>query len=70
MESNRVECKVCKELKVKTESGVYPSLTKKNKKYVDEFQKLWSGKTCPSCNRNRLKEVMRTRILSKSDENI
>jgi len=57
MESNIVKCKICLELKVKTEAGLYPN--QKTKRYVDQFNKQWSGKICPSCNRDRAKNTMK-----------
>lgn len=63
MDSNQVKCKVCQVIKTKIENGLYPN--QKTKRYVDEFGKQWSGKTCPECNRTRAKMTMKAaRILT------
>lgn len=58
MESNKVLCKACNQLKTKTESGFYPGKNR-TKKYVDEFGLIWNGRTCPQCNRDRSKKSMK-----------
>ncbi len=65
MESNMVVCKVCKELKVKTEAGLYPR--GKTKRYVDEFGLQWNGKMCPACNRERAKNTMKASRTFRDD---
>lgn len=54
-ESNQVQCKICMQLKTRIHSGYYVS---KNKKFVDETGKLWSGRYCPSCNVKRSRAYM------------
>ena len=56
-EANVRECRVCKEKKLRILAGKYPSM---NNKYVDETGDLWSGKTCPSCNKARIREKMKS----------
>ena len=56
MEANITECKVCKQKKLRVLAGQFPS---RNKKYTDDTGKLWSGKTCPSCNHVRILASMR-----------
>lgn len=68
MESNLVKCKVCQELKVKIESGFYPSEKKRTKKYIDQFGKIWNGKTCPQCNQERAKNTMKSSRLKEPTE--
>lgn len=46
MEKNITKCKVCLQLKERILVGKFDD---KNKKYTDETNKLWNGKTCPSC---------------------
>ncbi len=58
MESNLNKCKVCLELRVKTEDGKFPN--GKTKRYLDQFGKIWNGKVCPQCNRNRAKNTMKS----------
>lgn len=59
LESNKTLCKSCKVIKLRIEDGKFPDL--KNRKWRDESGGLWSGKTCPDCNRNRLKEHMKSK---------
>ena len=56
MESNLRACKICKQLKNRIQSGKFDT---RNKKYVDENGKLWSGSICPPCNTERVKLAMR-----------
>lgn len=71
LEANLCHCKKCGELKTRIEDGKYPN--SKNKRYVDGSKKLWSGKVCPECQKNRTKENMKNmrfnRALVTSDEN-
>lgn len=71
IESNKVLCKICRELKVRTEDEKYPD--KRNKRYKDEAGKLWNGRCCPPCAVKIMKERMRnlrfTRKLIKSQNN-
>jgi len=54
---NTFKCKVCDCLKVRVQKGTFSS--PRNKRYVDENDKQWSGKTCPECHRNRAAVNMR-----------
>lgn len=56
MESNLRICKVCKQLKNRTEAGKFNA---KDKKWVDDTGKLWNGSCCPACNAIRVKEKMK-----------
>lgn len=58
MESNLRICKTCRQLKTRIESGKYNT---KDKKYLDQDGKAWNGSNCPSCNKDRLKNHMRTK---------
>jgi hypothetical protein len=70
IESNKLHCRVCGELKVRQEDGKYPN--SKNKRYIDENGKLWVGKKCAQCVVLQSKENMRKlrfkRHLEKRDE--
>lgn len=55
-ETNVKECKVCKEKKLRILYGKFPSM---DNKYVDEKGDLWSGRTCPPCNKERIKNKMK-----------
>ncbi len=65
MESNKVQCKICKELKTKTEAGLFPN--QKTKKYVDELGVMWNGKMCGQCNRTRAQKTMEAGRLLNSN---
>lgn len=62
METNLHECKVCNQKKLRILAGRYPS---NNNKYTNEAGKLWSGRTCPDCNHQRLVNTMRVKRGSK-----
>lgn len=49
------ECKVCKQIKSRINSGTFDGV---NKKWVDEKGKQWSGRTCPDCHRIKTRENM------------
>lgn len=55
-EANIAECKTCKDKKVR----ILTSYWGKNKRFVDEHNKLWNGKQCPLCNKDRAKNAMKT----------
>lgn len=55
-DANLTICRVCGEKKIRIDAGRYPS---KNKRYTDDTGKLWSGRTCPSCNHPRILAAMR-----------
>lgn len=67
-EVNLIKCKVCEQLKTRIEAGKYPN--GKIKVYTNEFGKKWNGKTCPDCNKDRVKNVMRAGRLGKTSENL
>lgn len=55
-ETNIRICKVCKQLKQRSENGRF---SVKDKRYVDEHGKLWCGSICPPCNKERVKNKMK-----------
>lgn len=55
-ETNKRQCKICKELKDRTLIGKFND---KDKKWIDPEGKLWNGNVCPPCNRNRVKDLMK-----------
>lgn len=76
----KLHCKVCNQLKTRVVKTIpdpvngaaipefYPG--SKNKKYVDENGRLWSGKICPNCQCNRSREGMRNlRFKQKLEKN-
>lgn len=66
-EHSKIHCKVCGELKIRIERGKYPG--SKNKRYVDEQDRAFNGKTCPDCHAKQAKENMRKhRFVQHLDE--
>lgn len=55
-ETNLSTCRACNLVKVRILAGKFDS---KNKKYVDENEQLWSGKYCPPCNKERIRNYMK-----------
>lgn len=55
-ETNKRQCKICKDLKDRTLQGKF---NEKDKKWVDPEGKLWNGSVCPPCNRDRVKNLMK-----------
>lgn len=66
-EQNQTLCKVCQSLKIKKVKGKYPG--GKSTRFVDENDKEWNGKTCPGCNKDRVKKTMQTKRLVPPDSN-
>lgn len=64
-ELNKHICKKCNQVKDRVDDGRYPN---GNKRYRDSNGELWSGKTCPSCTRDRLKNHMRTKRSSNGTD--
>ena len=61
-ESNARLCKVCRQLKERIQDGQYNG---KDKRWRDEAGGLWMGSTCPSCNRERIKNKMKDKRSAK-----
>lgn len=57
IESNKRVCRVCQQEKLRILDGKYPD--EKNKRWVDETQRQWSGKKCPDCHVKATRESMR-----------
>lgn len=68
IESNLCHCKKCSLLKTRIEDGKYPN--SKNKRYIDENGKLWSGKTCSQCVVNKARENMKNLRFQRHLESI
>lgn len=62
MESDLSTCRKCGLTKVRIADGKFDA---RNKRYVDENGKLWSGRTCADCNRQRIREAMKNARLKK-----
>lgn len=55
-DSDLSTCRLCEKIKLRKHVGTFDG---KNKKYVDEHGKLWSGRKCPDCQRDKAKMHMR-----------
>ena len=56
-------CKLCRDLKQRILDGKYPNA--KDKKFVDEHGKQWSGNACPKCHAERTAVNTRNRRARK-----
>lgn len=57
MEQDKSHCKECNQIKTRIKTGEkYPNGS--TEKFRDENGKLWSGRRCPDCQRNRAKSNM------------
>jgi len=61
-----MNCKVCGEFKIRLADGKYPN--SRNSRFVDECNKEWMGRTCPNCNIERSKKLMRQHRMIKGRE--
>lgn len=57
METDLRKCKLCNQMKIRRQDGVFPDGV--NKIWRDENGLMWNGRLCGSCNQTRSKEVMR-----------
>jgi hypothetical protein len=55
-EQNITKCKICQSLKLRILSGKFNA---RNKRWKDEYGLDWNGRTCGSCNQERVKNNMR-----------
>jgi hypothetical protein len=61
------KCRTCGKLEVRKHSGSFDG---KNKRFVDSEGKLWNGRNCSSCHRNKVKvqtKEKRTNAKPQSD---
>jgi len=56
VESDIATCRLCEKLVVRRCVGKFPN--GRDKMYVDEDGKLWSGRRCPKCQADRAKSNM------------
>ncbi len=67
-ETNLRHCKICSQLKSRTENGKFGK--SRNKRYVDENGKLWNGNVCPGCHDKKtaanMKHLRYTRVILDS----
>jgi len=52
-ESNKRICKTCNKIKERISAGKFPN--NKDKRYVDENGKQWTGSVCPDCLKDKSK---------------
>lgn len=66
MEKDLSNCRKCGQIKTRILKGKFDD---KNKKYVDEKDRLWNGRTCPDCHGDNVRERMaKLRLMRKSEE--
>lgn len=58
MEINKSICKICNKVKDRIEAGKFNS---KDKKWVDEEGKVWNGRVCNFCTKERVKNHMKNK---------
>lgn len=56
-ESDIATCRLCEKLVVRRYVGKFPN--GRDKMYVDEEGKLWSGRKCPGCQADKARNNMR-----------
>ena len=57
IEQNKTKCKICNIVKTRIEAGLYPD--SRNKRYLGEDGKHWSGLVCSQCHEQRMKDRMK-----------
>ena len=55
-DSDISKCKACGKLEVRRHVGSFDT---KNKKFVDANGKLWNGRKCPACHKNKVKTAVK-----------
>jgi ribosomal protein S18 len=50
------ECKVCTQVKQRIADKTYENGLRR---YVDETGKMWNGRTCPTCHKEKVKNKVR-----------
>lgn len=56
MEMNLTTCSKCQDKKIRIVAGYW----RKNKRYVDDLNRLWNGKICPDCTTKLASERMKS----------
>jgi hypothetical protein len=65
-ESDLSKCSECGRIEVRKHAGSFDG---KNKKFVDAQGKLWNGRKCPSCHKNKVKtQIKEKRLNAKSGD--
>lgn len=60
-ESDISKCVGCGRLEVRRHSGSFDG---RNKRFVDSNGKLWNGRKCPACHKNKVKTQTKERRTS------
>lgn len=55
-ETDLSKCKVCGKIKVRKHVGSFDGT---NKKFVGDDGRLWNGRTCPTCHKNKVKKQIK-----------
>lgn len=58
-EKNYRICKSCKKIKIRIQNGKFPN--GRDKRWIDDGGKQWSGSTCPDCVKDKSKERMKAK---------
>ena len=61
-----VTCRGCAGQKVRKPAGLFSN--GKDRRWVDQTGKLWNGRKCPDCNRQRAKVTMKKVRRAKANE--
>jgi len=64
-ETNLATCKLCQVIKTRTQDGMFDD---RNKRWVDEHNRMWNGRTCPDCQALKAKSNMRKLRKKDRDE--
>lgn len=63
------QCRKCGKLEVRKQDGFYPD--GRNKRFIDSNNRLWSGRTCGNCQKDRVKiQIKEKRAKVKLDEKV
>lgn len=66
-ENDLSTCRVCEKIKLRKLVGKFDD---RNKKYVGACGKLWNGRVCPQCHRDKVKHGMKKmRMLNGESSN-
>jgi len=60
-------CKICNLEKERVTMGRYP---KGSNRHVDRDGNFWNGKTCPQCNKERIKKAMGELRVSRKETKV
>lgn len=67
-EHEKVICKTCRQIKTRYQMGRFPN--SKDKRWIDETGKQWSGKNCPPCHTELTKQRTKNARTKKTTPSI